>query len=156
MEGRAEIEITLKRYDDAVRSYHWLAERWPQQRWYRFRNAVALGLAGSPKACLDILLVLQSEGPPSALVCSKIGLAYLQLKNPGLATQYFNEALMLDQYEPVALFHLARIRYVEGRPERANQYLDRLLQVEGAADQARELAHLLGRGPETRESEKTA
>jgi hypothetical protein len=53
---------------------------------------------------------------------------------------------MLDAYEPFALFHLARLRWVQGYPERARAYLERLGEVEGAADLAEELARLLGEG----------
>jgi Flp pilus assembly protein TadD len=60
-----------------------------------------------------------------------------------LAVQYFNEALMLDAFEPVALYNLARIRAIQGLTEKANIYLARLQQVEGAEKEARELEQML-------------
>jgi len=51
---------------------------------------------------------------------------------------------MLDAFEPVALFHMARLRWVQGHEERARGYLQRLRAVEGACDLADELARLLG------------
>jgi hypothetical protein len=57
---------------------------------------------------------------------------------------FFNEALMIDAYEPFALYHLARLRAVQGYPEKARGSLQRLRDVDGAADMAAELAGLLG------------
>src|SRR5439155_25072845 len=104
-----------------------------------------LGLAGRFMASAEVLKNLLADGPPSALVCAKLGLAYLQQNEVELACQYFNEALMLDEYEPTALFQMARVRAIQGNKERAERYLQRLEEVEGATDLARELARLLGR-----------
>ena len=145
MEGRADVGVRLKRYEEAVEDFSWLAERWPEKRWYRFRHAVALGLAGCFTASIEVLQSLHEEGPATALVCAKLGFGYMQLNQIPLATQYFNEALMLDQYEPVALFHMARIRAIQGRHDKAAQYLERLRSVEGAEREAEELSRLLGR-----------
>ncbi|MBT2989951.1 MAG: protein kinase [Candidatus Thiodiazotropha sp. (ex Ctena orbiculata)] len=145
MEGRADVGVRLKRYEEAVKDFSWLAERWPEKRWYRFRHAVALGLAGRFADSIEVLQHLHEEAPPTALVCAKLGFAYMQLSQIPLATQYFNEALMLDQYEPVALFHMARIRAIQGRPDKAMQYLERLRGVEGAEQEAQELSRMLGR-----------
>jgi serine/threonine-protein kinase len=145
IEGLAELDIQLKKYEPAAEGFAWLAERWPEKRWYRFRHGVALGLGGRFRASIEVLRNLLDEGPPSALICAKLGLAYLQENDVELACQYFNEALMLDEYEPTALFQMARIRAIQGNKERAERYLHRLEQIEGAGDQARELARLLGR-----------
>ena len=145
VEGLAELRVQLKKYETAAEGFAWLAERWPEKRWYRFRHGIALGLGGRFHASIEVLRKLLDEGPPSALICAKLGLAYLQENDLELACQYFNEALMLDEYEPTALFQMARIRAIQGNKERAERYLDRLEQVEGAGDQARELAQLLGR-----------
>jgi hypothetical protein len=64
--------------------------------------------------------------------------------DPEQAVQYFNEALMLDADGPFALFHMARLRWVQGYPDRARGYLQRLREVDGAADLAEELGRLLG------------
>ncbi|MEW8552664.1 MAG: protein kinase [Candidatus Thiodiazotropha sp.] len=144
MEGRADVGVRLKRYEEAVEDFSWLAERWPEKRWYRFRHAVALGLAGRFTASIEVLQSLHEEGPATALVCAKLGFGYMQLNQIPLATQYFNEALMLDQYEPVALFHMARIRAIQGRHDKAAQYLERLRSIEGAEREAEELSRLLG------------
>jgi hypothetical protein len=47
------------------------------------------------------------------------------------AKEYFNEALMRDSCEPYSLFHLARIRWLEGRPDLSRNYLARLGQIDG-------------------------
>ena len=70
--------------------------------------------------------------------------AYEQLKQTEVACQYYNEALMLDEHEPIALFHLARIRAIQGHRETALRYLARLRKVEGAESDACALAKLLG------------
>jgi serine/threonine-protein kinase len=145
VEGLAELDVQLKKYEPAAEGFGWLAERWPEKRWYRFRHGVALGLGGRFGASIEVLRKLLDEGPRSALICAKLGLAYLQENDVELACQYFNEALMLDEYEPTALFQMARIRAIQDNKERAERYLRRLEQVEGAGDQARELARLLGR-----------
>jgi eukaryotic-like serine/threonine-protein kinase len=144
-EGLAELEVRLKKYEDAVIGFNWLVERWPDNRWYRYRLGVACGLAGQYRKSLKVLHSLHEQGPSSAVVCAKIGLAWLQLNDTEQACQYFNEALMLDEYEPIALFHLARIRYLRGSMDRAFEYLDRLGRIEGAEDLYRELGRLLGK-----------
>lgn len=144
-EGLAELDVRLKKYEEAVVSFGWLVERWPDNRWYRYRLGVALGLAGQYRKSVRILQDLHEKGPSSAVVCAKIGLAWLQLNNTQQACQYFNEALMLDEYEPIALFHLARIRYLRGSMDLAFEYLDRLGRIEGAEDLFKELGRLLGR-----------
>jgi Flp pilus assembly protein TadD len=102
-------------------------------------------LEGRFRASIEVLRKVLDEGPRSALICAKLGLAYLQENDVELACQYFNEALMLDEYEPTALFRMTRIRAIQGNKERAERYLHGLEQVEGAGDQAQELARLLGR-----------
>lgn len=144
-EGLAELDVLLKKYEEAVVSFNWLADRWPENRWYRYRLGVAFGLAGQYRKSLKILQSLHEQGPSSAVVCAKVGLAWLQLNDTEQACQYFNEALMLDEYEPIALFHLARIRYLRGNMDRAFEYLDRLGRIEGAEDLCRELGRLLGK-----------
>ena len=61
-----------------------------------------------------------------------------------LAIQYFNEALILDQHEPVALSQMAEIRAIQGRMDKTEQYLARLGQVEGAEEEVRRLRRRLG------------
>jgi serine/threonine protein kinase len=149
VEGIAELDVQLKRYEGAVENFAWLAERWPEKVWYQYRYGVALGLAGNYKASAEVLKKVLETRPGSATVCSKIGLAYLQLRDTEQAAQYFNEALMFDEYEPQALFHLARIRAIQGRPDRAMTYLHRLREVEGAMELADELTRLLGQYADT-------
>jgi tetratricopeptide (TPR) repeat protein len=143
-EGLAELDVRLKNYEDAATGFTWLAERWPDNVWYRYRQGVSLGLVGRCKDSIEVLRRVQEELPRSAAVCAKIGFAYLQLRDAEQAAQYFNEALMLDAYEPFALFHMARLRWVQGYAERARGYMQRLREVDGAADLAEELACLLG------------
>jgi predicted Zn-dependent protease len=135
----------LKKYEEGVQTFAWLAERWPENRWYAYRLGVSLGLSGQYRKSLKVLQAVYDQKPASAVVCAKIGLVYLQLNDTEQACQYFNETLMLDQYEPTALFHLARIRAIQGNVDRAMVYLQRLQTIEGAEDQARELARLLGK-----------
>jgi len=113
-EGLADVHVSLKRYEDALKGFKWLAERWPEKRWYQYRYGVALGLAGQYKRSVEILKHL-NDAEPSAMICAKIGFALLQDRQEELASQYFNEALMLDAYEAVALYHLAYIKAIRGR-----------------------------------------
>ena len=94
-EGLAEVSVRLKSYEDAVKNFEWLIERWSEKRWYRYRLGVAYGLAARFDKSIEALQPLQDE-EPSALICSKIGFANFQKGNIELACQYFNEALMLD------------------------------------------------------------
>src|SRR5262245_45667995 len=45
-----------------------------------------------------------------------------------LAVQFFNEALMLDHHDPVALRQMAEIRTIQGHTDTAEQYLAHLEQ----------------------------
>lgn len=143
VEGLAELDVQLKRYESAVKNYAWLTERWPDKIWYAFRYGVALGLAGDFENSIKVLQKVSYIRPDSATVRAKIGFAYLQLRDVEQATQYFNEALMLDEYEPYALFHLARVKAIQGRQDQAKVYMERLERVEGATDLAVELARVL-------------
>ena len=144
-EGCATLDVELKRFEEAVDGFAWLVERWPDKRRYRFQHGVALGLAADYQKALDVFQELQADGPPNALICAKIGFVHIQLGDFELATQYFNEALMLDAYDPTALFQMARMRAIQGRKDKAFVYLERLESVQGAQEQAEELARLLGR-----------
>jgi len=145
LEGRSELDVRLKHYDEAAEGYAWLAEHWPGKRWYRFRAGVTLGLAGRYRDAAKVLQGLHEAGPPSALVCAKLGFVHRQMGAVDLAVQYFNEALMLDRDEPVALAQMAEIRAIQGRMDKAGQYLERLEQVEGADDEVRRLRRRLGK-----------
>jgi len=144
VEGLAEVSVELKRYEDAVDEFCWLVSRWPNRKWYRFRYGVALGLAGQYHKSLEVLLRLQQDHPGLAAICAKIGFAHLQLKRYEEAKQYFNEALMLDPCDAFTLYHLARLRALQGRPDLAEKYYQRLLEVDDAADLADDLGRLLG------------
>ncbi len=145
IEGRSELDVRLKHYDEAADGYTWLAKHWPENRWYRFRSAVALGLAGHYSDAAEALQILHSEGPASATVCAKLGFVNRQMGQLDVAVQFFNEALMLDEYEPVALSQMVEIRAIQGRVDKAEQYLARLEQVDGAEDELRRLRQNLGR-----------
>jgi tetratricopeptide (TPR) repeat protein len=145
VEGLAETSIRLKLYEEAAHNYEWLSVRWPEKRWFRYRLGVSLGLSGRYQRSLDVLKHLHEESPTSSLICGKIGLAYEQMGDRAQACQYYNEALMIDIYEPTALFHLARVRAIEGKMDRALEYLGRLEQIEGEEQQAGELRRLLGK-----------
>ena len=144
VEGLAELDVRLKNYEAAAEGFDWLAVRWPENVWYRYRHGVSLGLVGRCRESIEVLRRVQAELPRNAAVCAKLGFAYLQLRDSQQAVQFFNEALMLDAHEPFALYHLARLRAVQGHPEKARGYLQRLHEVDGAADLAAELARLLG------------
>jgi tetratricopeptide (TPR) repeat protein len=106
---------------------------------------VTLGVAGQYNKSLEILITLQQDHPGLAAICAKIGFAYLQLKRYDEAKQYFNEALMLDEHDAFTLYHLARLRALQGRPDLAERYYERLLGVDEATDLAAELGRLLGK-----------
>ena len=59
--------------------------------------------------------------------------------------QDFNEALMLDEFEPTVLYHLGHIRVFQRRYDIAYVYFQRLEQVEGVENQAKKLAEMLGK-----------
>jgi len=145
MEGLAEVQVRLKNYEDAVKGFAWLVDRWADKKWYRYRYGIALGLSGRYEASLEVLLKLQADQPGLATLCTKVGFAYLQLKRDREARQYFNEALMLDPHDVYALFHLAKLHALKGRPDLAENYYRRLLEVDDADDLAAELARTLGK-----------
>ena len=142
-EGLAELNVKMKRYEEAVDLFSWLTKHWPENWWYSYRLGISQGLAGKYQSAVSTLQTVYTF-KPSALLCAKIGWAYVQLKEIDQACEYFNEALMMDEYEATALFHLARIRAIQGRTDRAMKYYERLTQVEGAQDQAQQLANLFG------------
>jgi eukaryotic-like serine/threonine-protein kinase len=144
VEGEAEMKVYFKKYEEAGKDFRWLAETFPQKRWFRFRYGVVMGLEGRFNESIKILQEVYEMGPPSAMICAKIGFGYLQQKLIDQACQYFNEALMLDEYEPTALYYLGHIRAVQGHHDRARQYLERLEQVEGAESLAGKLIRMLG------------
>src|SRR5690606_13995436 len=108
-----------------------------------FRHGVTLGLAGRYADAVGVLEALHADGPASGVVCAKLGLAHRQLGDVKAAVQYFNEALMLGQFEPVALAQLAEIRAIQGRADKARVYLERLEQVDGAEEVAVRLRRML-------------
>jgi tetratricopeptide (TPR) repeat protein len=145
IEGLGEVNIRLKRYEEAVGHFERLAESWPDHHWYRYRYGVALALEASDTKLRKSIEVLESlyRERPSALIAAKIGKAYEELRQIGLAGQYYNEALMLDQFEPTALFQLGRLRAIQGRMDKAQECLDRLRQIEGAEDETAALVRLM-------------
>lgn len=145
VEGEAEMNVHFKKYEKAAQNFRWLSEEFPGKRWYRYRYGVVLGLEGRFEESVKVLQTVYGEGTPSALICAKIGLGYLQQKMIDQACRYFNEALMLDEFEPTALYHLGHIRAVQRRYDKAYVYLQRLEQVEGAENQAKKLAEMLGK-----------
>ena len=147
VEGLAEVQVRLKNYEDAVKGFAWLAERWSEKKWYRYRYGIVLGLAGRYESSLEVLLKLQSDQPGLAAICTKVGFAYLQLKRDKEARQFFNEALMLDPHDAFALFHLAKLHALKSRPDLSETYYRRLLEVDDADDLAGELARFLGKTP---------
>jgi tetratricopeptide (TPR) repeat protein len=145
MEGLAEVQVRLKRYEDAAKGFAWLVDHWPEKKWYRYRYGIVLGLAGRYDASLEVLLKLQADQPGLAALCTKVGFAYLQLKRDREARQYFNEGLMLDPHDAYALFYLAKVHALKGRPDLAENYYRRLLEVDDSEDLAAELARTLGK-----------
>ena len=81
IEGLAEVNVRLKRYEQAVAHFERLAKTWPEQRWFRYRYGVALGLEGSDAKLRKSIEVLQAlfEEQSSALIAAKIGQAYEEL-----------------------------------------------------------------------------
>jgi eukaryotic-like serine/threonine-protein kinase len=144
-EGRCEARNNGQHYDDAAEGFSWLAEHFPDRRWYRFRAGVAMGLAGRYADAAGLLEALHGEGPASGIICAKLGFVHRQMGAIDLAIQYFNEALMLDEHEPVALSQMAELRAIQGRMDKAEQYLSRLERVEGADDEVRRLRRKLGK-----------
>jgi len=142
IEGLADVHVRLKNYDDAAPRFKELVEHWPDNRWYRYRYAIALGLEASDAGISQSIKLLQElhDEEPSALVAAKIGFGYLQKSDTTQACAYFNEALIYDRYEPTALYHMGFIRCVQGQRDKAEVYLRRLAEVDGAEDLAKKLA----------------
>src|SRR5262249_39386587 len=124
--------------------FEYLHTGFPAEVWYAFKYGIALGLATRWRESITLLEQVRQRRPDLASVPAKIGFAYLQMKRMELAAQYFNEALMLDECEPHALYHLALIRYVEGRTDRALTYCARLRNSDADPELARDLARKLG------------
>lgn len=139
-----ELQIEEKKYEEAASTYGELADAFKEDVWIKSRYGIALGLASQPRESVRILEEVRVARPDSALVCAKIGFAYLQMKDKAQAEQFFNEALMLDQHEPTALYHLAILCFIDGFPARAERYYGRLCQIEGHEAKARDLAAKLG------------
>ncbi len=139
-----ELQIGEKKYEEAVATYGELTQAFENDVWIKSRYGIALGLASQPRESVRILEEVRSMRPTSALICAKIGFAYLQMKNKAQAEQYFNEALMLDEHEPTALYHLAILCFIDGFPGRAERYHRRLCGIEGQEAKARDLAKKMG------------
>ena len=142
IEGLADVHVRMKQYDDAAPRYKELVDSYPDNRWYRYRYAIALGLEASDAGINESIKILQQlhEEEASALVAAKIGFAYCQKGDTNQACVYFNEALVYDRFETTALYHLGYIRCVQGQRDKAKVYLARLAQVDGAEDLANKLA----------------
>lgn len=149
-----ELLVVEKSYEDAVQTYSLLHESHPDDLLVKFKYGIALGLAAKPLDSVKVLEDVRSRRPHSALVHAKIGFAYLQARNQSQAEQYFNEALILDEFEPTALYHLAILRYIGGMHDRARRYFNRLCQVEGQEARVRDLGRQLGFAPSSNRSER--
>ncbi len=141
-----ETELALEHVSDTS-GFETLAVVYMERRWPELRGLIQTGInpEGMPVVCpVDALRTVPigdgtqklallaatttadeelprkwlGELPRSAAVCAMIGFAYLQLRDAQQAVQFFNEALMLDAYEPFALYHLAQLRAVQGYPRR--------------------------------------
>jgi tetratricopeptide (TPR) repeat protein len=149
-----ELLVVEKNYEDAVQTYSLLHEAHPDDLLVKFKYGIALGLAARPLDSVKVLEDVRSRRPHSAQVHAKIGFAYLQARNQNQAEQYFNEALILDEFEPTALYHLAILRYIGGMPDRARRYFKRLCQIEGQEAQVRDLGRKLGFAASSNRSER--
>ncbi len=144
LEKLGNLLIHEKDYEAAVTTFAFLTEHFPDDLWLRFRHGVALGLAAEYQKSIDILEAVRAARPNLAVLHAKIGFAFLQLRQSGQAFQYFNEALMLDQFEPTALFHMARLKAVQGRNDLARKYCERLKEIPGQEANGRDLEQDLG------------
>jgi len=144
LEQLGELQIAEKDYETAVDTYRALHEAFPDDLWIKTKYGIALGLAARARESIAVLEEVRQLRPQSAVLAAKIGFAYLQLRNQQQAEQYFDEALMLDQFEPTALYHLAILKYIDGLPTHAQRYYERLRQIEGQEVKARDLAMKLG------------
>lgn len=124
-ESLGDILIKLKDYDGAIECYAYLNQH-GENPWYVYKYGVALGLAAKYTQSIMVLEGVHKVYPGNAMICAKIGFAYLQQGNKKMAVQYFNEALMFDEYEATALYYMAIIRFVDGQQEKAFKYLERL------------------------------
>ncbi len=144
LEKLGNLLILEKDYEAAVASFDFLTEHFPDDLWLKFRHGVALGLAAEYQRSIDILEVIRAARPNSAVLHAKIGFAFLQLRQKDQALQYFNEALMIDEFEPTALYHMARLKAVQGRNDLARKYYERLKQVPRQEIAIRDLELTLG------------
>jgi eukaryotic-like serine/threonine-protein kinase len=144
LEQLGNLQIEEKNYEDAVHTFQLLYEKFPTDIWVKFKYGVTLGLAAQFRKSIEILEEVRQARPNSATLCAKIGFAYLMIRNQGQAAQYFNEALMMDEFDPTALYHMAILRGIDGRRDRAIFYYQRLSCIEGEEWRARDLARKLG------------
>ena len=143
-EQLGDLQIEEKDYEAAVETFSILYEQLADDIWLKMKYGISLGLAGQLRESISVLEEVHRERPTSALICAKIGFAYLELKEKKQAEQFFNEALMFDESEPTALYHMAILRAIDGRQDRALRYYQRLCGIEGQEEKAKGLAHMLG------------
>lgn len=138
-ERLGRLQVRLGEYESAIETFRVLHESFPDDLWFAYRLGITLGLAARFSESIATLEEVRRRRPDLASVPAKIGFAYLQLRQRDLAAQYFNEALMLDANEPEALYHLALMRYVEGRVDRAELYYRRLAALDDQQELIRDL-----------------
>jgi hypothetical protein len=109
-------------------------------------NKVRQSLATALKRCQDAAMQKKDlDGATS--IKTRIDALNDQItasQPPDQAVPLPPEALMHDAHEPHALFHLARIAWLEGDQDRAREYLGRLGRIDGAEDLFAELKGLIG------------
>lgn len=144
LEKLGNLLIQEKDYEAAVATFTFLTAQFPDDLWLKFRCGVAFGLSAEYAASIDILESVRAARPNSAVLHAKIGFAYLQLRKKDQAFQYFNEALMIDEFEPTALYHMARLKAVQGRNDLARKYYQRLKEIPGQEMNIQDLQQVLG------------
>jgi len=93
---KAKVYMELKKYDEAMMLYEYLSKKNPENINYKYRLAIAYGLANKTDSAIEILEQINEETPGLLYIVKKLGYAYDIKKDFSKARAYFKYALKLD------------------------------------------------------------
>jgi tetratricopeptide (TPR) repeat protein len=142
LERLGQLYVGLQRYGEAVAIYERLLEH-VDRPYTRFRLAVAVGLDGNYKRCIQLLESVRFQRPDAVVVYSKLGWAHALDGNYRQSLSFYNQALALDAYDLFSLFELGKYYFVMGDRRRAREFFQRVLDGDKQGtygDRVREIA----------------